>query len=609
MKVFVVHWNKKNRNYKMSRSIIFSFLMLLFFVACDRIEYEIEDQKPSFELTSDTTYNFTFDSGKHLRSVKITSNSVWVAEVEASASAWLTLTTTSGKKGDGEINFMVDNNNSGENRSGKIIVYVSNTTVIFTINQTTFSDFSYEQNTTIFLTKEQQDTVFRFYADVEWKATLESSASSWLTIESSGMQDEAKVVIKVSENRATSDREGKITVTGPHSSFVITVIQTFVLDFDIFTVMDDDNFKEYCKIFDTNNDGKLLFAEANVITSINIPSNVRSVTGIEYFKNLTTVLGSTNDILASLNFDGNPELQEINLSDFKALKMIDVSNNTKLVNLTCTNSSITSLNVSSSTELETLICDNSVSLTSLDLRNNIALKNLSCSGCLDLSTLNVSRSTVLRTVNCSGCNSLLSLDLSNNPLLETLNCNNCYKLASINASNTALKQLECNNINALTTIIAFNSRIELLTSDLCNALAFVNVSNCSNLQSLMINKGSISSLNMRGCKALKRLKLYQTAGISTLNISEQVALVNINIGSGDLTSLDLSKNVELDSLHITNNYITELDITNNLKMTYLYCVQKNDNSGTNYFQTLYMKESQKEILEGFIPGTAKVVYK
>jgi len=72
--------------------------------------------------------------------------------------------------------------------------------------------------------------------------------------------------------------------------------------------------------------------------------------------------------------------------------------------------SITALDVSGNTALETLECFNT-SITALDLSNNVLLKDLQC-----------------------GYANLKELHVENNPALENLSCEGTYKIRLSNAA-------------------------------------------------------------------------------------------------------------------------------------------------------------------------------
>lgn len=159
--------------------------------------------------------------------------------------------------------------------------------------------------------------------------------------------------------------------------------------------------------------GSVLSAEIFNIKSIDLSnSGITDLSGIEYFKSLETLICKGNLISA-----------------------IDLSNNTSLKYLDCSNNPLTVLNVYKNMLLTELYCDGIVtiinktnstkgsnnSLTVLDLSNNLLLTKLSCSNNQILS-LDVSKNTFLTDINCSN-NQLTYLNLNNGNNTNMLNVN------------------------------------------------------------------------------------------------------------------------------------------------------------------------------------------
>ena len=121
-----------------------------------------------------------------------------------------------------------------------------------------------------------------------------------------------------------------------------------------------------------------------------------------------------------------------------------------LVQLSCSDNELTSLDVSNLPELETLSCGYN-QLASLDVSHNLKLKRLNCVG-----------------------NQLISLDISNNPTLETLDCS-YNQLASLNVSKCpVLSDLNCSD----------------------NQLTFLDVSKCKWLYFLVCEHNSLKEIRI-----------------------------------------------------------------------------------------------------------------
>lgn len=180
----------------------------------------------------------------------------------------------------------------------------------------------------------------------------------------------------------------------------------------------DENFRQYVRDnFDKDKDDSLSTAEIGAVQDISVTNpSTTSLKGIEYFTNLEH-LHARGLNLTTLDLSKNTELALIDCSETK-LTTLDTSHNKELRILTCNeNPSLTSLNVSKNTELKHLYCSKNA-LADLDLTNNTALEKLSC-GENEFTTLDLSRNTNLKYLGFVN-SKLSSLDLTNNTNLEEL---------------------------------------------------------------------------------------------------------------------------------------------------------------------------------------------
>ena len=132
------------------------------------------------------------------------------------------------------------------------------------------------------------------------------------------------------------------------------------------------------------------------------------------------------------------------------LTALDVSNNTQLEYLDCSENRLSSLDVSKNTQLTLLNCSSNT-LSSLDVSKNTQLDMLDCSS-NTLSSLDVSQNTQLTGLWCFS-NTLSSLDVSKNTQLTRLFCNN-NNLSNLDIShNTQLTGLFCHGNNFSTAAL------------------------------------------------------------------------------------------------------------------------------------------------------------
>ena len=228
-----------------------------------------------------------------------------------------------------------------------------------------------------------------------------------------------------------------------------------------------------------NSDGTVTLTEANrnamenfwdnlIITN---NQNLKDMSGIEYFTNVSTLQCTGNKNLTSL----------------------DVSGMSNLTKLYCNSNALTSLNVSGLSKLTTLDCYDNATLTSLDASGLSSLETLKCNNCA-LTSLNVSGLSKLTRLDCF-FNKLASLDVSDLSSLETLQCTVCA-LTSLNVSGlTTLQKLQCDN-NYLTSldVSALSSLTQLYCSS--NFLTSLDVSTLSSLATLFCNDNKLSRLDI-----------------------------------------------------------------------------------------------------------------
>ena len=128
----------------------------------------------------------------------------------------------------------------------------------------------------------------------------------------------------------------------------------------------DENFRQYVsKSWDSNSDGYLSDNEADACNYLSCPSDVKDMTGVEYFSKLTSIYVWGGQ-LAKLDVSKNTALRTLNVSNTQ-LTSLDLSKNTELNKLICTNNKLTSLNISANTALWELECYGN-QLTALDVR-------------------------------------------------------------------------------------------------------------------------------------------------------------------------------------------------------------------------------------------------
>lgn len=188
-------------------------------------------------------------------------------------------------------------------------------------------------------------------------------------------------------------------------------------------------------------------------------------------------------------------------------------------------------------------------------------------------------------------NNLTSLDLSSNTLLKevycdrnkitSLNLSGLYNLQKLECHTNQLTSLDVSNFSKLWSLYCFgNPNLNVLDISNCVALQEIQVSDCnldtlslpnaSGLRKLTVNNNNISTLNIQGFSALTDLYVAQNP-IAAIDVSNMPALENLVCFDTLITSLDLSNKPKLRSLQCYNSNITSLNLSDSPVLDLLHC--------------------------------------
>ncbi len=133
-----------------------------------------------------------------------------------------------------------------------------------------------------------------------------------------------------------------------------------------------------------------------------------------------------------------------------------------------------------------------------------------------------------------------------------------------------LKELDCSKkgLTDLEDIKYFTGLLSLDCSD--NQLTSLDISNNIALEELRCGKNNLTSLEVSRNIALTDLDCNDNQ-LTTLDVSKNTDLTYLYCGDNQLTSLDVSKNTALKSLSCYNNKLTSLDLINNATLSSLTC--------------------------------------
>ena len=366
-----------------------------------------------------------------------------------------------------------------------------------------------------------------------------------------------------------------------------------VIPVEVFNLLiPDAKFREYCLAnFDTDGDGVISREEAELVTKIDIKTDaILSLTGIEYFTNLETLIIGTKNLqqgkltalnlkknvnltylkcefnpLTELDLSGNPNLQEL-YCHYNNLTALDLSHNPKLTILSCYERQIDAIDLRNNPLLTSFACGDS-QITELDFSQNPELQEVDSRG-NPLKTIDVSKSPKLISLACYG-SQIATLDLTNNPVLDSLSFwgNQITQLDLSN--NTELTYLSCYN-NQLTELdLSKNTKLTYLSCN-NNQLTALDVSNNTQLTELWCSDNQLTQLNLSVNTKLTKLSCGDNQ-LSKLDLSNNTELTQVGCSGNQLTGIELSNNSQLTTLICSSNQLAELDLSDNTELTIVNC--------------------------------------
>lgn len=246
-------------------------------------------------------------------------------------------------------------------------------------------------------------------------------------------------------------------------------------------------------------------------------AEVTDITGIEYFKNLTSLVGE-DSYFGDFNVGALKKLKNLKLVNTKVTKL-DLTGLDNLEKISASRNMLTSLNLAANPKLKSLYCDCN-QLTSLDLTGCTGLETLICAenqltsltipqcplvtfsahsnaiGTIDLSGV----AATLDLVNVNNCG-LTSLDLTGASKLTWLECSdNPFQTAPILTGCTKLESMRMENITTQMNDMDFSAchSLNMLRLDFSKIGTRIDLSNCPKLYELSLQGCNLDEINVAG---------------------------------------------------------------------------------------------------------------
>lgn len=313
-------------------------------------------------------------------------------------------------------------------------------------------------------------------------------------------------------------------VTYANTTFTRKDAQTEYKLFCTETNVPDDNFEAYLETHNSvggvvplgditsmgngiANDDKVGTERIQNITYLNISNlGITDFTGLEEFKALKTLQAYRNTV-ASLDLTANTNLTEITCSDM-GLTSINISNLTNLGRVWLGNNNLSAIDLSSNTNLNYLNVDSNNFIT-IDISSNLMLSDFRIRK-NGLTALNTSSNTNLTRLYC-GDNALTTVDVSalinltdlfieDTPTLTSLDVSQNVNLEDIGVNgNTSLTSLDLSGLTKLIEVYTHGSQV-----------AELDFSNSPNFEYGECQNGALTSLNLKNGNNSSDIELYVT---------------------------------------------------------------------------------------------------
>lgn len=392
---------------------------------------------------------------------------------------------------DGTITFSFDQNFE-EERSSKVIVTYSTFTEIVTVKQMAADQNIATNPTELSFVGEGEALKVKVLSARNWTLTGESD---WVTPDIKEGAPEAEITFTAAMNESLKERsaEFELHLFNSTNVYKLAIKQAGAKPVSL---IKDPNFKAFMlAAFDKNKDGDFsadeMAASGVIEYDEDNDGSVTTFAGVELFPNITKFKYTTpySNIKSTV--------EDIDLSNNKALTAVQVSNyKVKTVNLKGL-SEIVELNFSNDTALHALDLSSCAKLEEFRAFNS------------GLEVLDFSKAPKLKVATIYGTK-LESLDVSHNPELETLYAGTMKNLKTV----------------------VFKNNDKLSTLE----IGEINVEKVSGIENL---------------PGLTNLTYYYCPS-ETLNLGNSKKLAKANISYGDkLKSLDLHKNARLTDLTLT----------------------------------------------------------
>lgn len=435
-----------------------------------------------------------------------------------------------------------------------------------------------------------------FQDNVEYTVSI---PDEWIRLVTTKGLARDTLTLNIEENPKDEIREAEITISSQDADIMRKII---IRQGRIPLEFKDREFASYLvRNFDSDEDGVISIDEGPSISAINVcTDNVRSLEGIEQCQNLRVLRcngSSSSGMLSDLDVSANSKLEILDCSN-NCLTDINTSNNTLLRELNCACNQIQQLSLANNDALVSLICNNN-RLTELNIAANRYLKTLYCQN-NDIEEIIIwdgfetaKQSDIHKddkAVYVSGNSPITIPDpVFKTYLIENYDGNGDGEISRNEALSVTSITVYTENITSLQGLEYFMNLIDLSckihydswrpsTGEMWyndipvnhSKLSELDISKNTNLENLSCEGNSITELNVSGNLKLQYLECFSNE-LESLDIENNLSLKGLSCSGNHISILNVNNNAVLTRIECGGNQLISLDVSQNTALTYLDC--------------------------------------
>ena len=369
-----------------------------------------------------------------------------------------------------------------------------------------------------------------------------------------------------------------------------------------FTAISDSKFEQALIDLkhDTKLDGKVLTSVIQKLKKLNVSGKgITNLKGIESFASLEDLTVRKNTI-SYLDLSKNTKLMEVDASE-NGLDSINLSKNTLLKSVSLESNKLKKINLSSSLELIRLRLNKNL-IQSLNVSANKKLALLFIKD-NQLKQIDLSKNTVLTDLMLHG-NKLKGLDLSKNTLLKGLYIKENSELTCIKIAANFSEELANLGKGAYSgwqkdTEQSFSKSCEVVDAYLFTAIPDVNFEKA--LIALGHDDVKDGRILTAKAKEVKQLDVHEKEISNLTGLQAFENITDLNGQGNSIKAIDLSKNLKLKTINLSDNQLTGVDISPLTNLTVFNAksnsIQSLDVSANEKLNSLFLKDNKLQHID------------